>query len=180
MSRLEDWNYMNDHRTLAARATKRYTVQGGVLTLTKSAAKDFVEDCGQSDPDDDWGAVVERIHAALGGRLEEDGTIALKGSCRWEVCHLCNGEGKTVNPSIDASGLSDDDLYDDPDFAEDYFGGRYDVVCGACDGRTTVAHWTPDAADEWSVKVDKWLHDAEDNEREIGCGYDRGEFLMGA
>lgn len=52
----------------------------------------------------------------------------------WTICPACEGEGKTVNPSIDAHGLTSEDFADDPDFAEDYFSGRYDECCRACLG----------------------------------------------
>ncbi len=58
---------------------------------------------------------------------------------RWEVCHVCGGEGKHVNPSIDAGGISADEFHDDPDFHESYMRGDYDVTCNRCNGRTTVA-----------------------------------------
>lgn len=57
---------------------------------------------------------------------------------RWQVCGLCDGDGKVVNPSIDCGGLSAEDFHDDPDFASDYFSGVYDVTCPTCAGRTTV------------------------------------------
>lgn len=62
---------------------------------------------------------------------------------RWEVCSVCDGEGKHVNPSIDCGGLSAEDFHEDPDFAEDYFSGTYDVTCNRCGGRTTerVVDW---------------------------------------
>jgi hypothetical protein len=56
----------------------------------------------------------------------------------WEVCYLCNGRGSHVNPSIDCNGLTAEDFAEDPDFAENYFGGMYDQTCNACGGRTTV------------------------------------------
>jgi hypothetical protein len=56
----------------------------------------------------------------------------------WVVCDLCEGNGKVVNPSIDASGLSAEDFRDDPDFADDYRSGVYDIQCPQCRGRTTV------------------------------------------
>ena len=49
-------------------------------------------------------------------------------------CYQCDGKGTMVNPSIDAGGLSCEDFYDDPDFEEAYFSGRYDVTCSACNG----------------------------------------------
>lgn len=56
----------------------------------------------------------------------------------WAVCWLCNGRGTHVNPAIDCGGLTAADFYEDPDFAEDYFSGKYDQICNECGGRTTV------------------------------------------
>lgn len=58
-------------------------------------------------------------------------------SLGWEVCPTCNGKGKHTNPSIDAHGISSDEFAEDPDFAEDYHRGIYDVPCYECKGRTT-------------------------------------------
>lgn len=66
----------------------------------------------------------------------------------WGVCHLCEGEGKHVNPSIDAGGISAEQFYDDPDFAESYMRGDYDQTCNACNGRTTVPVINWDALDD--------------------------------
>lgn len=62
---------------------------------------------------------------------------------KWEVCSVCDGEGKHVNPSIDCNGLSAEDFDEDPDFAEAYFDGAYDVPCNRCNGRSTerVVDW---------------------------------------
>jgi hypothetical protein len=57
---------------------------------------------------------------------------------KYIVCPVCDGEGKTVNPDIDAHGLTREDFIDDPDFAEAYRAGYYDQVCRGCHGRTTV------------------------------------------
>lgn len=57
---------------------------------------------------------------------------------KWEVCDVCQGRGVHVNPSIDCNGLTADDFADDPDLAEDYLRGVYDVPCNQCHGRTTV------------------------------------------
>lgn len=56
----------------------------------------------------------------------------------FEVCPLCDGRGKHVNPSIDAHGLSAEDFYDDPDFERDYFSGVYDITCNRCHGDRVV------------------------------------------
>ncbi len=52
----------------------------------------------------------------------------------WIICETCRGEGTTVNPNIDANGLTACDFEEDPGFLEDYMEGIYDVSCGACGG----------------------------------------------
>lgn len=53
---------------------------------------------------------------------------------KWIICPACKGEGRCVNPNIDSNGLTRDDFAEDPDFAEDYLSGAYDVTCAACGG----------------------------------------------
>jgi RecJ-like exonuclease len=58
---------------------------------------------------------------------------------RMEVCPQCNGKGSRVNPAIDGNGIcSDDEIWQDEDFREGYFSGRYDIVCDECNGRNVV------------------------------------------
>ena len=54
------------------------------------------------------------------------------------VCPRCGGQGKHVNPAIDGQGLSQEDFDQDPDFAEGYFSGRYDVRCEECSGEKVL------------------------------------------
>jgi hypothetical protein len=54
------------------------------------------------------------------------------------VCPTCQGYGKHVNPAIDSHGLTSEDFDNDPDFADAYWSGGYDVVCGGCDGDRVV------------------------------------------
>lgn len=56
----------------------------------------------------------------------------------WIICPACRGEGKTVNPAIDAHGLTREDFAEDPDFADEYMAGTYDVRCAACSGAGKV------------------------------------------
>lgn len=56
----------------------------------------------------------------------------------WIVCPVCDGEGTTVNPNIDAHGLTREDFAEDPDFAEDYSSGVYDITCAGCNGMRVV------------------------------------------
>jgi hypothetical protein len=63
----------------------------------------------------------------------------------YRVCPVCHGEGTTVNPNIDAHGLTAEDFAEDPDFAEAYWSGVYDEECRACGGLRVV---TDDREDE--------------------------------
>lgn len=65
----------------------------------------------------------------------------------YEVCPSCNGKGSYVNPSIDAHGISAEEMDEDPDFREDYFRGAYDVTCGDCIGHRVVAEIDRDRCD---------------------------------
>jgi hypothetical protein len=58
---------------------------------------------------------------------------------RWEVCGVCDGKGKHVDPSIDCGGLNLERFDNDPDFERAYFSGAYNITCNRCAGRTTVA-----------------------------------------
>jgi hypothetical protein len=63
------------------------------------------------------------------------------------VCPQCDGTGKHVNPAIDGHGLSAEDFAEDPDFAESYFSGDYDVCCETCNGSNII-----DEVDEYACK----------------------------
>jgi len=98
-------------------------------------------------------------------------TVRLK----FEVCGTCDGRGSYVNPSIDSHGLSREDFDDDPDFADDYRGGRYDVACDACGGSRVVPVVDAEANDAALVKAvqeaesDAWQYARECvREREMG------------
>lgn len=66
---------------------------------------------------------------------------------KYEVCGLCDGIGSHVNPSIDAHGISANEFYDDPDFADSYFSGVYDVSCYRCNGNRVEPVINKDALD---------------------------------
>ncbi len=68
--------------------------------------------------------------------LDEDGDeLAFEAPAKYEVCERCHGTGKHVNPSVDGHGITDAEFADDPDFADDYYSGRYDVTCEVCGGK---------------------------------------------
>lgn len=62
---------------------------------------------------------------------------------RWAICPACDGHATTTRHiECDGGGFTAsewaDACGDDPDFAEDYFSGRYDRPCGDCDGKGRV------------------------------------------
>lgn len=67
---------------------------------------------------------------------DDDVEVALP--TKKEVCPACRGNGSHVNPSIDAHGLTREDFDADPDFAENYMAGGYDVTCYVCGGLRVV------------------------------------------
>lgn len=70
---------------------------------------------------------------------DEGDTIEVEFPAVYAVCPTCQGKGTHVNPSIDGNGLSREDFDEDPDFAESYWRGDYDVVCQECKGQRVVA-----------------------------------------
>jgi hypothetical protein len=118
MSRWQDYAGLGDHR-YAARDRERFP------GLEPDAERMRFRDSYAEEWDED--------EAAESGRVLLDGIPA-----RWRVCDTCNGRGKHANPDIDAHGLTSEDFDEDPDFADDYFRGAYDVPCYGCGGRTTV------------------------------------------
>ena len=58
---------------------------------------------------------------------------------KFDVCGTCDGKGSHVNPGIDSNGITSDEMWQDPEFAEDYFRGVYDVPCYECHGRRVIA-----------------------------------------
>jgi len=71
---------------------------------------------------------------------------------KYHVCPVCRGEGKTVNPNIDADGLTAEDFREDPDLAEMYMSGVYDITCMACNGMRVVT----------KARMKELAHNAED------------------
>jgi len=85
-----------------------------------------------------------RIAREGGKILYKTGKMHLQVPARFQVCGTCDGRGKHINPSIDSQGLSHEDFDSDPDFAESYFSGKYDVTCEECFGRNVVPTITRD------------------------------------
>ena len=100
----------------------------------------------------------------------------------FQVCPRCHGEGSHINPSVDGNGLTSDDFAEDPDFAEEYMRGSYDVPCEECAAARVVpivdptaltseqrAEWeaaqVADAEYQRDAASERWLRMAECGER---------------
>lgn len=116
---LEDTvSYYFDHRNVTARRVRRlrtWTVEGDITRPSGDAIESWLD--------------------ADRGELPEEFFVVQRG---FEVCPTCEGHGTHVNPSIDAGGISREFFEDDPDFAEAYTSGGYDVTCSGCDGLRVV------------------------------------------
>lgn len=95
---------------------------------------------------------------------------------KFEVCPTCEGKGSHVNPSIDAGGLTAEDFYEDPDFAEEYMNGTYDVSCYGCKGERVVPVIDEDKADPEVLKQLRAMIEADQEFERIS----RAERRMGA
>ena len=78
----------------------------------------------------------------------ENGGEPIQHKCKFEVCPHCEGRGTHVNRAVDGNGISAQEFADDPEFADAYFSGMYDVMCDTCNGKRVIA-----------VPVDKEVHD---------------------
>ncbi len=74
--------------------------------------------------------------------IEDDGGVEIELPTKWAVCGRCRGDGVHDHPAF-ANGISQEEFAEDPDFKEDYFRGKYDVVCTTCHGErvTSVPDW---------------------------------------
>lgn len=95
---------------------------------------------------------------------------------RAEVCPGCNGKGSHVNRAVDGHGISPEEFAEDPDFAEAYFAGVYDVVCDTCGGDNVI--WVYDE----SLMTDEEIEYVRDYQQSIWESYEisRQERMMGA
>lgn len=141
---LEDSNYYRDHRTNAKTAFKGYDKNRSRITHNLFF-------------DEEVEIEGKEYHIC-----EDEFPVSFP--TKMDVCWTCGGKGSYVNPAIDASGLSSDDLYDDPDFADDYWGGRYDVTCGTCHGNNTVPVVDEDSFEMKNKIIEVPIRDYDGNE----------------
>lgn len=118
---MEEQNYWNDSRTIAAMTGQPYKVLESNATktsiqLSESLLEGLIDD----------------------GVLPEDSDGIYELDTKFVVCGGCSGSGSVVNPAIDASGISRGQFEEDPQFEEDYFDGKFDITCPECAGKRVV------------------------------------------
>lgn len=70
--------------------------------------------------------------------LDDDGHYEVTFPAKYEVCSRCNGHG-VHDPEGFSDGFSSQDFDEDPEFAEAYWEGTYDVQCSVCHGEKVEA-----------------------------------------
>jgi hypothetical protein len=136
---IEERNYMNDRRTRAKDAWDGFDQATNTITIS-------------------WTDYDEEDY-----EVEKE----LKLPARFELCDLCEGKGKVVNPSIDAGGLSRDDFDEDPGFEEDYHSGRFDIHCPQCQGKRVIPAVDYERlSGEEKKEFDQYVHDQEEAARD--------------
>lgn len=102
---------------------------------------------------------------------EEEEEKELEFPAKFEVCGLCDGKGKHVNPSIDSNGITGEEMYElGDDFRDDYMNGFYDVSCYRCKGQNVEP-----AIDEGALSKEQKANLKEFEEHQRSEAYYRAE-----
>ena len=80
------------------------------------------------------------IEAVMNADSKDLSMPEFTANAKWEICHVCDGNGMTVNPSIDCGGITQSQWEDEWDYEERerYMSGGYDVTCQHCKGSGKV------------------------------------------
>lgn len=89
---------------------------------------------------------------------ESDGYIYLRSHL--VVCPTCKGEGVQMNPSIANHAYTWEEFNEDPEFAENYRNGTYDIPCLECRGIRVVPEPDPELnTPEDMKKYERFIED---------------------
>lgn len=155
---LERRNYYSDPRTIAAMQTAAYKVVDSgprrvIIELDELLLDSLIDD--------------ELLPDGHNGVLEMQ--------TETEVCGMCHGSAKVIDPKYDAGGLTREDIEEDPEwFYDSYMGGDCDITCPSCGGMRVV--FMPKFTDEkLGEAIARWVHESEEDARtrarELAMGY---------
>ena len=129
---METMNYYSDRRVSEAMRTHAYSCNMQTLSSIQ-ISEDFVEWLQEEHPQ-----VAAKFISACWD--EDDEMFIINIPVQVQVCSTCRGKGSTVNPSIDCGGISPYEFEEDPEFADGYFSGMYDIQCPECKGLRVTGH----------------------------------------
>jgi len=97
-----------------------------------------------------WASLdVDAMIATVELEDQEGEELEIKVPFKFEVCPTCHGRGRHVDPAIDSHGITPEEFTDDPEFAQAYRAGRYDVPCFDCGGDRVVPEVDADRCDPY-------------------------------
>lgn len=188
--------FLRDHRLDFSRlpgvtGVSQYNSDRETVTVAIEVWSDFWQwtdaECDAlNDAVEGRGLSITRTIAGFGrhdvAESDESECVGLVVPATLEVCDVCRGRARVVNPSVDAMGISDDEFAQNPSFREEYLAGTYNVTCPKCAGarvypalNTKGAPWVKALAEFLSKKDredrDEAIEDRHTRAMESG-GYD--------
>jgi hypothetical protein len=150
---IERLNLASDPRFRESLRTRCYTTRHARMD---SVVMEFIEGFDEDFPNEDRLAVARHFgiqHEFMDGDVVFPWCFRVR--VHVEVCPMCRGAGVVVNPSIDAGGLTREDIRefdeDEYHFEEDedgewvesrpknmYLDGGFDVRCPSCHGQNVI------------------------------------------
>ena len=127
---IENANYWSDSRVINSMVVEdTFFVKGSRTEIDMNWVYEQWLENEEYDPEQE-----EKSYEQWLAKMNVDQNKKVRCTSKYEPCQDCNGAGRMVNPSIDCGGIPMQDFYEDPDFAEDYYSGTYDVTCSTCNG----------------------------------------------
>jgi hypothetical protein len=132
---LENVNYYSDPRTIAQLAGSPL-----ILGANKARQKLFLDpSIIQELPDLPKGPMHQILEGLEYVQFQGQEAIVINAPVHLSICPMCEGDGTVVDPKIDSSGWSREDLDQDPEFEAAYYAGAYDVECPNCKNKKLMA-----------------------------------------
>ena len=138
-SSLENFNYYSDPRTIAQLAGSSF-----ILGASKSQQQAFLDPAilhiYDEEDNNNPKTCIHQLLKKLGTKVQfqNQAAITINAPIHNVLCPMCEGDGTVVDPSIDSSGISNEDFYEDPEFENAYHSGFYNIRCPSCKGNKII------------------------------------------